>query len=192
MVEACEGIDTIVHLGIAIVQRGYPRTRYNQMIMETNIQGTYNIFEAARINKVPVVVVFASTNHVTGFYEKEGIYTTPDMPIRPDSMYGVSKAFGEALGRFYYDEYGISTYCLRIANYPDTEECNSTYPPRRKPLAQRPRCLRANRLLHRGPPGLNSASSTEFHRARTKSGTSPTPKNLSAGSPKTAVRPRRD
>ena len=63
MVEACEGIDTIVHLGIAIVQRGYPRTRYNQMIMETNIQGTYNIFEAARINKVPVVV-FASTNHV--------------------------------------------------------------------------------------------------------------------------------
>ena len=128
MVEACEGIDTIVHLGIAIVQRGYPRTRYNQMIMETNIQGTYNIFEAARINKVPVVV-FASTNHVTGFYEKEGIYTTPEMPICPDSMYGVSKAFGEALGRFYYDEYGISSYCLRIANYPDTEEVNSTYPP---------------------------------------------------------------
>jgi uronate dehydrogenase len=128
MVEACAGIDAIAHLGIAITQPGYPRTRYNQMIMETNIHGTYNIFEAARINKVPVVI-FASTNHVTGFYEKENIYTTPEMPIRPDSMYGVSKAYGEALGRFYHDQYGISVYCLRIANYPDTEEVNREYAP---------------------------------------------------------------
>ena len=128
MVEAGEGIDAIVHLGIATSKQGYPRSRYNQMIMETNIQGTYNIFESARINKVSTVV-FASTNHVTGFYEREGIYTTPDMPIRPDSMYGVSKAYGEALGRFYHDNYGMSVYCIRIANFPNTDAVNSHYEP---------------------------------------------------------------
>ncbi len=128
MVEAGDGVDIIVHLGIAVPREGYPRTRYNQMIMETNIKGTYNIFEAARINKVPKVI-FASTNHVTGFYEKEGIYTTPDMPVRPDSMYGISKAFGEAMGRHYHDAYGMSVYCIRIANFPNTDEVNADYEP---------------------------------------------------------------
>jgi uronate dehydrogenase len=128
MVEAGADVDGIVHLGIATAGRGYPRSRYNQMIFDTNIRGTYNIFESARINGVPKVV-FASTNHVTGFYEQEGIYTHPDMPVRPDSMYGVSKAFGEALGRFYHEAYGMSVYCLRIANFPNTDTCNSPYEP---------------------------------------------------------------
>ena len=126
MVEAGDGVDAIVHLGIAVSRRGFPRSRYNQMILETNIQGTYNIFESARINGIPKVI-FASTNHVSGFYEKEGVFQTPDMPIRPDSMYGVSKAYGETLGRYYYDEYGISAYCVRIANFPNTDEVNSKY-----------------------------------------------------------------
>ncbi|MFH1570209.1 MAG: NAD(P)-dependent oxidoreductase [Gemmatimonadota bacterium] len=128
MVEAGTGVDAIVHLGIAVSRRGYPRSRYSQMILETNIRGTYNIFESARINRVPTVI-FASTNHVTGFYEKEGVFTSPEMPVRPDGIYGVSKAFGEALGRFYHDAYGMSVYCLRIANYPDTEEVNRPYEP---------------------------------------------------------------
>ena len=128
MVEAGCGVDAIVHLGIAVSKQGYPRSRYNQMILDTNIRGTYNIFESARINRVSKVI-FASTNHVTGFYEKEGTYTTPDMPIRPDSMYGVSKAFGEAQGRFYHDAYGISVYCVRIANFPNTDEVNTKYEP---------------------------------------------------------------
>ena len=128
MVEACDGVDAIAHLGIAVPGRGAPRTLYNQMIMETNIKGTYNIFEAARINKVSKVI-FASTNHVTGFYERENIYTTPYMPVRPDSMYGISKAFGEAMGRHYHDEYGMSVYCIRIANFPNTDEVNTDYEP---------------------------------------------------------------
>jgi nucleoside-diphosphate-sugar epimerase len=128
MVEACDGVDAIAHLGIAVSGSGAPRTLYNQMIMETNIKGTYNIFEAARINKVPKVI-FASTNHVTGFYEREGTYTTPDMPVRPDSMYGISKAFGEAMGRHYHDQYGMSVYCIRIANFPNTDEVNTNYEP---------------------------------------------------------------
>ena len=128
MVEAGDGVDAIVHLGIAVAGRGAPRTLYNQMIFDTNLKGTYNIFESARINKVPKVV-FASTNHVTGFYEKESVISSPDLLVRPDSMYGVSKACGEAMGRYYFDQYGIACYCIRIANFPNTDEVNSEYEP---------------------------------------------------------------
>ena len=128
MLEAGSGVDAIVHLGIAGGARGWPRSRRDQETMEVNVRGTYNIFESARINRVPTVV-FASTNHVTGRYEAEGVFTTPDMPVRPDSLYGVSKAFGEALGRHYHEAYGMSVYCLRIGNYPDTSEVNREYEP---------------------------------------------------------------
>ena len=128
MVEAGAGVDAIVHLGIAVQGRGAPRTLYNQMIFETNVRGTYNVFESARINGVPKVV-FASTNHVTGFYERQGAVSHPGLPVRPDGMYGVSKAYGEALGRFYHDQYGISCYCVRIANFPNTDQVNTTYEP---------------------------------------------------------------
>ena len=87
MLEAAHGVHAIAHLGIATTKPGYPNSRYTQMIMDTNIRGTYNIFESARINGVSQVI-FASTNHVTGFYEQEGMHTTPGMPVRPDSMYG--------------------------------------------------------------------------------------------------------
>lgn len=128
MVEAGAGVDAIVHLGIAVPGKGAPRTLYNQMIFETNVRGTYNIYESARINGVRRVV-FASTNHVTGFYEKEGQVSAPELPVRPDSMYGVSKAYGEALGRFYFDQYGIGSYNLRIANFPETDEVDRDYEP---------------------------------------------------------------
>lgn len=128
MVEAAAGVDAIVHLAIATAKRGTTRARYDAMIMETNIQGTYNLFEAARVNRVPTMV-FASTNHVSGFYEREGQVSRPELPVRPDSFYGVSKAFGEALGRFYHDAHGMSVYCLRIGNFPNTDEVNHPYEP---------------------------------------------------------------
>jgi nucleoside-diphosphate-sugar epimerase len=60
-------------------------------------------------------IIFASTNHVMGMYDRDGMWPIfADQPIRPDSLYGVSKAFGEALGRFWYDQHGISVICLRI------------------------------------------------------------------------------
>ena len=128
MVEAAAGVDAIVHLGIATGRRGFPRARYARLIMDTNIRGTYNVFESARINKVPIVV-FASTNHVTGGWEAEGRVSRPDMAVRPDSLYGASKAFGEALGRYYHDAHGMSVYCLRIANFPNTDAPNREYEP---------------------------------------------------------------
>jgi uronate dehydrogenase len=105
------GVDAVVHLAADPSSRAsWASTRDN------NVDGTYNVFEAARRAGVRKVV-FASTNHVAGWYEREGIYTRPDMPVRPDSLYGVSKAFGEALGRYYADAFGISVICLRIGSF---------------------------------------------------------------------------
>jgi nucleoside-diphosphate-sugar epimerase len=109
--KACEGVDGIIHMA------ANPSGRATwEQVLNANIIGTYNVFEAARLNNVPKIV-FASTNHVTGWYEIEKVYTTPDLPVRPDSYYGVSKAFGEALGRYYSDAFGISIICLRIGSF---------------------------------------------------------------------------
>ena len=91
-----------------------------ESVLEKNIQGVYCTYEACRKKGVKRVI-FASTNHVTGFYEQEGVYTTPELPERPDSLYGVSKAFGEDLGRYYVDEHGLEVICLRIGSFqPDS------------------------------------------------------------------------
>ena len=93
-------------------------------VLEANIKGTRNVFEAARQKNVKRVI-FASSNHVTGAYEgfsprlnlhlqNEPEKITISHPIRPDGNYGVSKAFGEALARYYSACWGIEFVCLRI------------------------------------------------------------------------------
>ena len=84
-------------------------------ILQANIAGCYNLFEAARRQGVRRVV-FASTNHVVGFYPR-ATRIDHQVPPRPDSRYGVSKAFGEALGRFYADKFGLGVMCIRIGNF---------------------------------------------------------------------------
>ena len=111
MEEAASAMDAIVHL--AGHREG---TTPWEPCFEVNMGGTYHVLEAARRQGVRRVV-FASSNHVTGFYEQEGVFTRPDMPSRPDSLYGVSKAFGEDLARFYADEFGLSVICLRIGTF---------------------------------------------------------------------------
>ena len=71
-------------------------------------------YEAARQQGVKRVV-FASSNHVTGYYRQDEVIDARD-PVRPDGLYGVSKAFGENLSRFYFDRHGIETVCLRIGS----------------------------------------------------------------------------
>lgn len=104
-----QGIDAVVHMAADPSTRGPWES-----VLPNNIIATYNLFEAARQAGVRRIV-FASTNHVMGMYDRDAqwpIYA--DQPVRPDSLYGVSKAFGENLGRFYYDQYGLSVICLRI------------------------------------------------------------------------------
>ncbi len=109
MQAACAGMDAVVHLA------GNPNTAATwDELRVSNVDSTYCVFEAARragANKV----ILASTNHVMGFYNLEGAYPIRvDAPIRPDSLYGVSKAFGEALARYYSDAFEMSMICLRI------------------------------------------------------------------------------
>lgn len=122
---AFDGIDTVVHLAAD------PRVEGSfESNLKNNLIGTYNVFEASRQAGVKRVV-FASSQHVTGGFYQESPYKdvmelkfdkvdgnlrllTPQAPIRPDSLYGASKAYGEALGRYYSDFLGLSVVCLRI------------------------------------------------------------------------------
>lgn len=110
LVEACRGVRAVVHLAAV------PGEAPFDLLLDTNIRGTYCVYEAVREAGVSKVV-FASTNHVTGMWERAGIFTTPDMPVRPDSLYAVSKVAGEALARYYADAYGIASICLRIGAF---------------------------------------------------------------------------
>ena len=83
-------------------------------LQQPNIVGLVSTFEAAHRAGVRKIV-FASTNHVTGMYDREQAWPlSPELPARPDSLYGVTKAFGEDLGRYYSDNFGISVVCLRL------------------------------------------------------------------------------
>lgn len=103
-----EGVDAVAHFG------GIPTEAAFDPILQSNIAGVFNLYEAARKQGVKRVV-FASSNHVVGF-RRQDERIDADAPVRPDGLYGVSKAFGENLSRFYFDRYGIETACLRIGS----------------------------------------------------------------------------
>ena len=103
-----KGVDAIVHLG------GYSVEGPWEGILNANIIGCYNIFEAARQNGVKRIL-FPTSNHAVGFYERSRTIDHIISP-RPDSRYGVSKVFGEALGSLYADKYGMQVFCMRIGN----------------------------------------------------------------------------
>jgi uronate dehydrogenase len=109
--KAIAGADGIVHLGGVSVEQPW------EAVLNANIIGCYNLFEAARRQKVNRVV-FASSNHAVGFYPRKRRIGV-DAPVRPDSRYGVSKAFGEAIGSLYAYKHGLRVTCLRIGNFGD-------------------------------------------------------------------------
>lgn len=112
---AVQGCQAVVHFGGISVEGPF------EPILQANILGLYNLYEAARKHGVRRIV-FASSNHVTGFYRQSETITTQHPP-RPDSLYGVSKAFGEDLSRMYFDRYGIETACLRIgSSFPEPKD----------------------------------------------------------------------
>jgi uronate dehydrogenase len=108
MLRATKGVDAVVHLGGFSVEGDW------DTILRANIVGTYNVFEAAHRNGVRRMV-FATSNHAVGFYERDETIDHRVYP-RPDSRYGVSKVFGEALGSLYADKYGMEVVCMRIGN----------------------------------------------------------------------------
>ncbi|MEC4687719.1 MAG: NAD(P)-dependent oxidoreductase [Nitrospirota bacterium] len=126
MIRLMDGASAVVHLGAG----SHPSAPWKELCA-LNIDGTRAVLESARQAGLKRVV-FASSNHVTGMYENDMPYKailegdcagfdperldriTHEWPIRPDSVYGVSKAFGEALGRYYAEVFGMEVICLRI------------------------------------------------------------------------------
>ncbi|MEO8654988.1 MAG: NAD(P)-dependent oxidoreductase [Ramlibacter sp.] len=104
-----QGIDCVIHLA------GIPEEDSWDKILPVNIEGCYNLFEAARSQGVRRVV-FASSNHAVGFHRRETFIDT-EVATRPDGRYGVSKVFGEAVGRLYADKYALSVSCMRIGSF---------------------------------------------------------------------------
>jgi uronate dehydrogenase len=109
MERAMTGIDCVVHLAGASVESTWAK------VLPLNIEGCYNTFEAARRQAVKRII-FASSNHAIGFHRRERLIDNTVVP-RPDTRYGVSKVFGEAVGRLYADKYGLSVACLRIGTF---------------------------------------------------------------------------
>jgi uronate dehydrogenase len=103
------GIDAVVHLGAIAGEADW------ETILANNIGATWNVFEAARLAGVRRIV-FASSNHVVGFHARN---RTIDHRAahRPDTRYGLSKAFGEDLGRLYADKHAMEVVCLRIGSF---------------------------------------------------------------------------
>jgi uronate dehydrogenase len=105
------GVAAIVHLA------GLPTEAPWPVIRSANIDGTYQVFEAARRHGVRRIV-YASSIHAVGFTPMDQDRELPaDVPARPDTLYGLSKVFGEALARYYVDRYELQIACLRIGTF---------------------------------------------------------------------------
>lgn len=105
---AATGCAAVVHLA------GIPTDAPFDDLLEANLRGTYNVLEAARRAGCRRFV-FASSNHITGYYPIE-TRVRPEMPVRPDGLYGASKAYGEALCRLFHDETGMAVGVIRIGS----------------------------------------------------------------------------
>jgi uronate dehydrogenase len=108
VLEATAGVDAIVHLALAPSPRGVTQAQRARQTFEVDMRATYNVLEAARVNGASSVV-YASTNHVTGLNEQEGIISRPE--------------------RFYADRMGVRFYAIRIANFNGKDEPGRDYEP---------------------------------------------------------------
>jgi uronate dehydrogenase len=162
-----EGCGTILHFGGVSVERPF------EEVLGPDLRGLHNIYEGARREKARVV--FASSNHAIGFHERpaEGEpRLDADCAFRPDGFYGLAKAYGELMGRLYWDKHGVENVNLRIGH------CNL------RPIDRRAlsiwlsypdlvrlviRCIEAERVAHAVVWGVSDNPTSYWgadHRAR--------------------------
>lgn len=111
MMRIAEGCQAILHFGGVSVDRPF------EEVLDPNIRGLYHIYEAAR--REGARVLFASSNHSIGFHERpsgNAAKLDADCAFRPDSFYGLSKAYGELMGRLYWDKHGVENLNVRIGS----------------------------------------------------------------------------
>ncbi|MEQ8652805.1 MAG: NAD(P)-dependent oxidoreductase [Kiloniellales bacterium] len=102
------GCDGIVHLG------GISKENSFSKVLNANIVGLYNLYEAARLEGKPRIL-FASSNHTIGFH-KQDVHLDQNAKLQPDGLYGVSKCFGEQMASLYHNKFGIETALVRIGS----------------------------------------------------------------------------
>jgi len=108
VLDLLDGVDAVLHFGGVSVEEEVDK------IVQANIVGLHHLYEAVHKKGIKRVI-YASSSHVVGFYPTTQ-RVDASMPLRPDCIYGVSKCFGEALSRYYFDRFGIETVCLRIGS----------------------------------------------------------------------------
>ena len=101
------GCHTILHFGGISVEKPF------ETVLGPNIVGLHNIYEAARLSGARVV--FASSNHAIGFHPRASLLNA-DCALRPDSFYGLSKAYGELMGGMYWEKHGVESVFVRIGS----------------------------------------------------------------------------
>ncbi|MVO86874.1 NAD-dependent epimerase/dehydratase family protein [Streptomyces sp. p1417] len=110
--EAVRGVDAVLHLAGISLESTFEK------ILKANIEGLHHLYEAVREEGVPRVV-FASSNHAVGCTPRpvgDDPLIPVDTPRRPDTLYGLSKSFGEDLAQFYWDKHGVETVSVRIGS----------------------------------------------------------------------------
>ncbi|PZW46529.1 uronate dehydrogenase [Humitalea rosea] len=111
LVRQAEGCGAILHFGGVSVERPF------EEVLGPNLRGLYHVYEAAR--REGARVIFASSNHSIGFHERprgNEAKIDVDCAFRPDGYYGLSKVYGELMGRMYWDKHGVENVNLRIGS----------------------------------------------------------------------------
>ncbi len=112
-----QGVSGIVHLAAMVGHYSFDE------VLGPNFVGTYNVYEASRLMDIPPRVIFASSHHAVGYFKRGEQEIDHQTAPRPDSFYGLSKAYGEGLASLYADKYSVETLSIRIGyvgeNVPD-------------------------------------------------------------------------
>ena len=107
LLRLAEGCGTILHFGGVSTEQPF------ETVIGPNIRGLYHVYEAARREQARVV--FASSNHSIGFHERSETIDADD-EFSPDGFYGLSKAYGELMGRLYWNKHGVESVFIRIGS----------------------------------------------------------------------------
>jgi uronate dehydrogenase len=108
MMEITRDVDMVIHLGGQSIEGTW------ESVLNSNIVGFYNMYEGCRKNGVKRLI-WGSSNHAIGFFPREQVIDASVYP-RPDSNYGVSKVFGEAVAQYYWDKFNFETVSIRIGS----------------------------------------------------------------------------
>jgi NAD+ dependent glucose-6-phosphate dehydrogenase len=123
---ACEGIDTVIHLA---ADRS-PSADFYETLLDLNIKGTYNAFQAAADAGCRRVVFASSVNAILGYTENDHGRVLEDDVMYPPNVYGATKCWGEALGRVFSHKHGVSSIAVRLGS-PRFDQARDWDPDRR-------------------------------------------------------------